>query len=101
MIQTFVYPENWVKHLTWAAMLVFLITRGPDPVPSIICSRAGCWGRRGRMIMNARPRVVILGGGFAGLTAAQHLVGAELDVTVIDRHNYHPAPAAALSGRDS
>ena len=36
-----------------------------------------------------RPRVVILGAGFAGLTAAQHLAGAELEVTVIDRHNYH------------
>jgi len=29
VIQTFVYPENWVEHLTWAAMLVFLLTRGP------------------------------------------------------------------------
>lgn len=32
VIQTFVYPENWVEHLTWAAMLVFLLTRGPGPV---------------------------------------------------------------------
>ena len=32
---------------------------------------------------------MILGAGFAGLTAAQHLAGAELEVTVIDRHNYH------------
>ena len=39
--------------------------------------------------LGRRPRVVILGGGFAGLTAAQHLAGAELDVTIIDRHNYH------------
>jgi putative oxidoreductase len=31
VIQTFVYPENWVEHLTWAAMLVFLLTRGPGP----------------------------------------------------------------------
>ncbi len=29
VIQTFVYPENWVEHLTWAAMLLFLLTRGP------------------------------------------------------------------------
>ena len=39
--------------------------------------------------LGRRPRVVILGAGFAGLTAAQHLDGAALEVTVIDRHNYH------------
>ena len=32
VIQTFVYPENWVEHLTWATMLLFLLTRGPGPV---------------------------------------------------------------------
>ncbi|HZT21183.1 MAG TPA: DoxX family protein [Dongiaceae bacterium] len=32
VIQAFVYPENWVEHLTWAAMLVFLLTRGPGPI---------------------------------------------------------------------
>lgn len=35
------------------------------------------------------PRVVIVGGGFAGLTAAQALKGAEADVTLIDRRNFH------------
>lgn len=32
VIQTFVYPENWVEHLTWAAMLLFLLTRGPGAI---------------------------------------------------------------------
>jgi NADH:ubiquinone reductase (H+-translocating) len=36
-----------------------------------------------------RPRVVILGAGFAGLTAAQHLAGADLEVILVDRQNYH------------
>jgi len=36
-----------------------------------------------------RPRVVILGGGFGGLSAARALARVALDVTVIDRHNYH------------
>lgn len=37
----------------------------------------------------ARPRVVILGAGFAGLTAAKKLAGGPADVTLIDRQNYH------------
>lgn len=28
VIQTFVYPQNWVEHLTWVSMLLFLISRG-------------------------------------------------------------------------
>ncbi len=36
-----------------------------------------------------RPRVVIVGAGFGGLTAAQRLAGWPVDVTVIDRRNYH------------
>jgi putative oxidoreductase len=32
VIQTFVYPENWVEHLSWAAMLTFLLTRGPGAI---------------------------------------------------------------------
>jgi NADH dehydrogenase FAD-containing subunit len=36
-----------------------------------------------------RPRVVILGGGFGGLSAARALARVAVDVTLIDRHNYH------------
>jgi len=36
-----------------------------------------------------RPRVVILGAGFGGLAAARALAGAPVELTVIDRHNYH------------
>jgi NADH dehydrogenase len=35
------------------------------------------------------PRVVIVGAGFGGLSAARALAGTPFDVTVIDRHNYH------------
>ena len=39
--------------------------------------------------MAARHRVVILGGGFGGLSAAQKLKRAQVDVTLIDRRNFH------------
>ncbi len=35
------------------------------------------------------PRIVIVGGGFAGLQAARGLKGAELQVVLIDKNNYH------------
>ena len=36
-----------------------------------------------------RPRVVIVGGGFGGLFAAKALKQVPVDVTVVDRANYH------------
>ena len=35
------------------------------------------------------PRVVIVGGGFAGLELAKALAGAPVQVVLIDKHNYH------------
>jgi NADH:ubiquinone reductase (H+-translocating) len=40
-------------------------------------------------IANERPKVIIIGGGFGGLSAAQALKSAPVDVTLIDRRNYH------------
>jgi NADH dehydrogenase FAD-containing subunit len=37
----------------------------------------------------ARPHIVIVGAGFGGLSAAVGLSGADADVTVVDRRNYH------------
>ena len=36
-----------------------------------------------------RPHVVIVGGGFGGLTAARAFAHTAVDVTVIDRNNHH------------
>ena len=44
----------------------------------------------GETLSSARhPRVIILGGGFAGLHAAQGLASMPVDVTLIDRRNHH------------
>jgi NADH dehydrogenase len=39
--------------------------------------------------VNKRSRVVIVGGGFGGLCAAQALKSAPVEVTLIDRRNFH------------
>jgi NADH:quinone reductase (non-electrogenic) len=40
-------------------------------------------------VPHSRRRVVIVGAGFGGLSAAKALATAPFDVTIIDRHNYH------------
>lgn len=39
--------------------------------------------------MNAKHRVVIVGGGFGGLHAAKALRNAPVEITLLDRRNYH------------
>src|SRR6201995_3529820 len=41
------------------------------------------------MSTTGRPRVVVIGAGFAGLNAALALGDMAVDVTVIDRRNHH------------
>ena len=38
---------------------------------------------------DAPPRIIIVGAGFGGLRVARGLRGAAVDVTVLDKHNYH------------
>lgn len=39
--------------------------------------------------MADRQRIIILGGGFAGLYTARGLKHVDADITLVDRHNYH------------
>ncbi|MGH8946735.1 MAG: NAD(P)/FAD-dependent oxidoreductase [Acidimicrobiia bacterium] len=55
----------------------------------------------------SRPRVVIVGSGFAGLNAAKSLSGAPVELVIIDRRNFHlfqpllyQVAAAALNPSD-
>lgn len=48
VIQTFVYPENWAEHLTWATLLLLVLTRGPGVV-SVDHIIAGILRRRGAL----------------------------------------------------
>lgn len=43
VIQTFVYPDAWVEHLTWASILLFLLMRGPGAfsLDHLIANRFG------------------------------------------------------------
>jgi NADH:ubiquinone reductase (H+-translocating) len=36
-----------------------------------------------------RPRVLVLGGGFAGIGAARKLKKSDVDIVVVDKHDYH------------
>jgi len=41
------------------------------------------------MTYRAKPRIVIVGAGFGGLTVAQGLARAPVDITLVDRQNHH------------
>ena len=36
-----------------------------------------------------RPHIVIIGAGFGGLVAARELADAAVDITLVDRNNFH------------
>src|SRR6516165_9243098 len=45
--------------------------------------------RRGELTPTKRKRVVIIGGGFAGITAARALRRCDAEIVLIDRRNHH------------
>jgi len=47
VIEVFVYPEQWIEHLMWAAILLFILTRGPGPLSLDRFVARGRFDRRG------------------------------------------------------
>ncbi|MGQ9927566.1 MAG: NAD(P)/FAD-dependent oxidoreductase [Chloroflexaceae bacterium] len=65
-------------------------TERDGAVPPLPLDPATVYRRYGaRPWPSARPRVIIVGAGFGGLTAARVLGDKDVDVLVIDRNNYH------------
>ncbi|MBV9929208.1 MAG: NAD(P)/FAD-dependent oxidoreductase [Acidobacteria bacterium] len=42
-----------------------------------------------RAAKTSRPRVVVIGGGFAGIAVVRELRGSDAEVTLVDRNNHH------------
>jgi NADH dehydrogenase len=64
---------------------------GKLTVDSQLFERASFKGASGarKTMSRERPNVVIIGAGFGGIEAAKSLRGAPVDVTLVDRQNYH------------
>jgi NADH dehydrogenase len=54
-----------------------------------LLDRSATAGRVGADIRSHHPRIVIVGAGFGGLSAAMGLAQTAADVTIVDRRNYH------------
>ena len=60
-----------------------------NEVDALGTAPAGDDSSAGSRRVNKPWKVVIVGGGFGGLSAAQHLKSSSVEVTLIDRRNYH------------
>jgi NADH dehydrogenase/putative oxidoreductase len=83
------------EHVCWMLLVLLIMSHGPGAL-SVDAMLGAAW-RRFRAASPAAPgtpapalpRIVIVGGGFAGIAAARALRNAPCEVTLIDRHNYH------------
>lgn len=81
-------PMAGDARLSVLLLLAVLFARGAGAVSVDQALAASFAGPRPPQA-GARPRVVIVGAGFAGLAAARGLRGAPCEVTLIDRRNHH------------
>lgn len=77
--------------LYWTFILAIFLLRGPGPFAlDRLLDRTVSEIDRRRLGPDSRlPHVVIIGGGFGGIAAAQHLNGAPCRITLVDQRNYH------------
>src|ERR1700724_4006596 len=66
----------------WSERRALPMGDGGPPSPMATTAHATAW-------LDPREHVVIIGGGFGGLSAARALRRVPVRVTLIDRHNYH------------
>jgi putative oxidoreductase len=79
------------ERLYWVLALGVLILRGPGPLSfdGLIDAAFRRAARDEAPGSESLPHVVIVGGGFGGVSAARALGGAPCRVTLVDRRNYH------------
>jgi uncharacterized membrane protein YphA (DoxX/SURF4 family) len=79
------------ERLYWVLALGILILRGPGPfsLDGLIDRAFRRAARDKTPTSESLPHVVIVGGGFGGVSAARGLAGAPCRVTLVDRRNYH------------
>ncbi len=77
--------------LYWALLLGLLLTRGPGPIAldRLLDAALRKLDRRTDAPVATLPHVVIVGGGFGGVSAARALDGAPCRVTLVDQRNHH------------
>ena len=77
--------------LYWTLLLAILVCRGAGrfALDGSIAGTVTALGGRMLPPLAGLPHVVIVGGGFGGVTAARGLKGAPCRVTLVDRRNYH------------
>lgn len=71
------------------ATLLHMRANDPSPIASKAVTTPAPPARAEPHAGARRPRVVIIGAGFGGLSAAHALRRADADITVIDKRNYH------------
>ena len=73
-------------HVSCPGLADAAVRLGHEIARNVLASRLQ---ERMKAMAQERPKVVIVGAGFGGLVAAKTLARAPVDVTLIDRQNYH------------
>src|SRR5450432_140081 len=72
------HTREWLAQESWSASMTTVLTKSfPQEKPA--ATKA----------VPCKKRVLIVGGGFAGIAAARALKRANLEITLIDRRNHH------------